>query len=86
MEHYTSWSIFNRRQQTSERKRLKRRQEVEPLIGHVKHDHRMSRCRLIGSRGDALHLIACAAGQSADGIRWLMRATLRLGLKGLLRL
>ena len=53
------------------------------MIGHVKHDHRMSRCHLIGSLGDALHAIACAAGRSTDGIRWLMRAMLRLGLKGL---
>ena len=30
--------------------------------------------------GDALHAIACAAGYN---IRWLMRAMLRLGLKGL---
>ena len=63
-----------------ERKRLKRRQAVEPMIGHVKHDHRMIRCHLIGSLGDALHAIACAAGYN---IRWLMRAMLRLGLKGL---
>ena len=65
-----------------EKKRLKRRQAVEPVIGHVKHDHRMGRCHLIGSLGDALHAIACAAGESTDGIRWLMRAMLRLGLKG----
>ena len=63
-----------------ETKRLKRRQAVEPVIGHVKHDHRMIRCHLIGSLGDALHAIACAAGYN---IRWLMRAMLRLGLKGL---
>ena len=63
-----------------ERKRLKRRQAVEPVIGHVKHDHRMIRCHLIGSLGDTLHAIACAAGYN---IRWLMRAMLRLGLKGL---
>ena len=66
-----------------ERKRLKRRQAVEPVIGHVKHDHRMIRCHLSGFLGDALHAIACAAGRSTDGIRWLMRAMLRLGLKGL---
>ena len=38
----------------------------------------MIRCHLIGSLGDALHAIACAAGYN---IRWLMRAMLRLGLK-----
>ncbi len=66
-----------------ERKRLRRRQAVEPVIGHVKHDHRMIRCHLIGSLGDALHAIACAAGRSTHRIRWLMRAMLRLGLKGI---
>lgn len=33
-------------------KLLKRRQAVEPVIGHVKHDHRMIRCHLRGSTGD----------------------------------
>ena len=66
-----------------EKKQLKRRQAVEPTIGHVKHDNRMIRCHLLGSTGDALHAIACAAGYN---IRWLMRAMLRLGLKGLFAL
>ena len=59
---------------------MKRREAVEPVIGHMKHDHRMSRCHLIGSLGDAIHAIACAAGCN---IRWLTRAVLRLGLQGL---
>ena len=46
----------------------------------------MIRCYLRGSIGDALHAIAlgypvsCAAGYN---IRWLMRAIMRLGLRGL---
>ena len=67
----------------TERKQLKRRQAIEPTIGHVKHDHRMIRCHLKGSTGDALHAMACAAGYN---IRWLMRAMLRLGLTGLFAL
>ena len=67
----------------TQRKQLKRRQAIEPTIGHVKHDNRMIRCHLQGSTGDALHAIACAAGYN---IRWLMRAMLRLGLKGLFAL
>ena len=63
----------------AERKLLKRRQAIEPAIGHVKHDNRMIRCYLKGSIGDALHAISCAAGYN---IRWLMRAISRLGLKG----
>jgi transposase, IS5 family len=63
--------------------KAERRQAVEPVIGHVTHDHRMQRCHLKGSTGDALQAMACAAGCN---IRWLMRAMLRLGLKGLFAL
>ena len=64
-----------------ERKLLKRRQAVEPAIGHLKADHRMNRCWLKGAIGDALHALSCAVGYN---LRWLMRAVVRLGLKGLL--
>ena len=60
---------------------LKRRQAIEPLIGHTKADHRMDRCWLKGAAGDALHAVLCAAGFN---IRWLLRAIARLGLPGLL--
>jgi len=53
---------------------LKRRQAIEPTIGHVKHDHRMDKCWLKGAEGDALHAVLCAAGFN---IRWLMRALRR---------
>lgn len=59
---------------------LKRRQAIEPAIGHAKHDNGMRRCWLRGSQGDALHAVLCAAGFN---IRWLLRAILRLGLAGL---
>lgn len=54
-----------------QRRWLKRRQAIEPMIGHTKSDHRMDRCWLKGASGDALHAISCAAGYN---IRWLMRA------------
>ena len=60
-----------------EKRWLKRRQAVEPAIGHLKADHRMDRCWLKGSLGDALHAISCAAGYN---IRWLLRAIARLGI------
>jgi transposase, IS5 family len=63
-----------------EKRLLKRRQAIEPLIGHTKADHRMDRCWLQGAMGDALHALGCAAGYN---IRWLMRAITRLGLRGL---
>jgi IS5 family transposase len=56
---------------------LRRRQAVEPAIGHLKSDHRMDRCWLQGALGDALHSISCAAGYN---LRWLLRAIARLGL------
>ncbi len=49
---------------------VKRRQAIEPIIGHVKDDCRLRRCRLKGAEGDAIHAIACAAGYN---LRWLMR-------------
>jgi IS5 family transposase len=63
---------------TDQQKRwLKRRQAIEPMIGHVKSDNRMDRCWLQGALGDALHALGCAAGYN---IRWLLRAIARLGL------
>ncbi len=64
-----------------QRRWLKRRQAVEPAIGHLKHDNGMDRCWLQGQTGDALHAVLCAAGYN---IRWLLRAITRLGLRGLL--
>ena len=64
-----------------EKRMLKRRQAIEPLIGHTKSDHRMDRCWLQGAMGDALHALSCAAGYN---IRWLLRAIARLDLGGLL--
>ena len=64
-----------------QRRWLKRRQAVEPAIGHLKSDHRMDRCWLQGETGDALHAVLCAAGYN---LRWLLRAMVRLGLKALL--
>jgi IS5 family transposase len=63
-----------------EKRLLKRRQAIEPLIGHTKSDHRMDRCWLQGAVGDALHALSCAAGYN---IRWLLRAIVRLGLGAL---
>ena len=66
---------------TQQRKWLKRRQAIEPAIGHTKSDNRMDRCWLSGSTGDALHAVLCAAGFN---IRWLMRAIAAKGLAALL--
>jgi IS5 family transposase len=54
-----------------QRRWLKRRQAIEPAIGHTKADHGMDRCWMPGALGDALHALSCALGYN---IRWLMRA------------
>jgi IS5 family transposase len=64
-------------------KLIKRRNVIEPVIGHLKADHRMDLCHLKGELGDRLHAVLCAAGYN---IRWLLRAIARKGLKALLRL
>ena len=62
---------------------LKRRQAIEPIIGHLKADHRMNRCHLKGAGGDSLHAVLCAAGYN---IRWLLRMIAKEGLGLFLRL
>ncbi len=66
-----------------ERKLLKRRQAIEPIIGHLKADHGMDRCHLKGAQGDRLHAVLCAAGYN---IRWLLRMIARKGIAFLQRL
>jgi IS5 family transposase len=60
-----------------ERKRLKRRQAIEPIIGHLKADHRMDRCYLKGEKGDSLNAVLCAAGYN---IKWLLRMIAKKGV------
>jgi len=63
---------------TEQHKRwLKRRQAIEPGIGHLKQDHRMNRCYLPGALGDALNALCSAVGYN---LRWLIRAVGRLKL------
>jgi len=52
----------SRYQRDKKRKRCRQRAAIEPLIGHLKQDHRLSRNYLKGHVGDAinLHLAACA--------------------------
>lgn len=57
-------------EQERKRKRLRRRQSIKPIIGHIKSDHRMDRCHLKWEKGDRLHAVLCASGYN---IRWLLR-------------
>ena len=56
---------------------LKRRQAIEPVIGHLKQDHRLDRCHLKGEQGDRLHAVLCAAGYN---FRWLLRMIAKKGV------
>lgn len=60
-----------------ERQLLKRRQAIEPIIGHIKSDKRMERCHLKGEIGDRLHAVLCAAGYN---LRWLLRMIANKGV------
>lgn len=66
-----------------ERMLLKRRQAIEPIIGHLKDDHGMDRCYLKGAQGDRLHAVLCAAGYN---IKWLLRMIAKKGVAFLRRL
>ena len=66
-----------------DRKLLKRHQAIEPIIGHLKADHRMDRCHLKGETGDKLHAVLCAAGYN---IQWLLRMIAKKGVTFLSRL
>ena len=51
---------------------MKRRAAVEPVIGHVKAEHRMGRNYLKGRDGDRANAVLAAAGYNfALLLRWL---------------
>ena len=60
-----------------QRKLLKRRQSIEPVIGHLKADHRMDRCWYKGHEGDALRTVLSAVGFN---LRWLLRKIVEKGI------
>jgi IS5 family transposase len=66
------------------KRELRRRAAVEPVIGHLKSDHRMNRNFLIGSHGDAANAILAAVGYNfrrlAAWLRELLCALLLIGL------
>lgn len=67
------------------KKLLKRRQVVEPMIGHMKSDGLLARNWLRGALGDAMHAVLCGAGHNLRMILARLRA-LYCALVGLLAL
>ena len=56
------------------KREMRRRAAVEPVIGHLKQDHRMDRCYLAGSKGDAINAMLAAAGYNFRRLMaWLRR-------------
>jgi IS5 family transposase len=51
---------------------MRRRAAIEPVIGHLKEDHRMGRCHLAHAAGDAANVVLAAAGYNFRRlIQWL---------------
>ncbi len=65
----------------SQKKWLKRRSAIEPIIGHLKEDHGMARNHLLGKAGDRINVLLCGSGFN---LRKLLRAFLRLVLNRLI--
>ena len=63
------------------RREMKRRAAVEPMIGHIKAEHRMDRNYLKGREGDRINAVLAAAGYNFGLLlRWLaelLRALIR---------
>jgi IS5 family transposase len=61
------------------KREMKRRAAVEPIIGHVKNEHRMGRNYLLGRSGDRINAILAAAGFNFHLLlRWFAALLLRL--------
>ena len=53
---------------------MRRRAAVEPVIGHIKAEHRMGRNYLKGRNGDRINAVLAAAGYNFSLLlRWLER-------------
>lgn len=58
------------------KKLLRRRQAIEPTIGHMNNDGLLDRNRLKGEIGDAMHAPLCGAGHNLRLILAALRAFL----------
>ena len=71
-----------RRVTASIRREMRRRAAVEPVIGHLKAEHRMGRNYLKGPEGDRINAVLAAAGYNFSLLlRWLAKLLRALILK-----
>jgi len=61
------------------KREMRRRSAIEPVIGHMKAEHRMGRNYLWYRQGDAINAVLAAAGYNFSLlIRWLRLLLLRI--------
>ncbi len=74
-EKFRVWITGQARRVTAPiRREMKRRAAVEPVIGHVKAEHRMGHNYLKGRDGDRINAVLAAAGYNFSLLlRWLKR-------------
>lgn len=77
-----SWDAFSAR---AIRREMKRRTAVEPVIGHIKAEHRMGRNHLKGRHGDRANAVLAAAGYNFSLLLRRLAALLRALLAALIR-
>jgi transposase, IS5 family len=65
------------------KREMKRRAAVEPVIGHIKNEHRLDRNYLAGNQGDAINAILAAAGYNFRLLLTWLKTILRLWLAAL---
>ena len=73
LHHFHVFTTGQKRGITPQIKRqLKRRAAVEPVIGHIKNEHRMNRNWLAHAQGDAANAILAATGYNFSLIlKWI---------------
>ena len=76
----TNVYISGRRLKGTLRKLLRRRSAIEPVIGHLKQDHRMGRNYLMGTEGDRINAMLVGCGFN---LRKLLRVFFCLIFEGL---
>jgi IS5 family transposase len=67
-----------RRMTPAIKREMGRRAAVEPLIGHIKNEHRMGRNYLAHTQGDAINAILAAVGYNFRLLLTWLRLLLRL--------
>jgi IS5 family transposase len=72
-----------RRMTPAIKREMKRRAAVEPVIGHIKNEHRMGRNYLAGNQGDAINAILAAARYNFRLLLTWLKTILRLWLAAL---